>query len=143
MLKKIQLSSRYKRVSVLLLDYTGSKRRALQNLMFFVTAHNPTPPPPPNEERGRESYPRPTADPPQCHSNSWHIRSPAGVFVSFSLQPEQETSPKVQIGHILLRAEFKGDRQTSKPATLPEPERDRGGGDTATFYFPKKSQNTL
>lgn len=136
------------KLSALLLDCAA---RAIPNTgpsktSCCLSQHiRPPPPTSSNEERGWVKYPRPTADPPQCHSNSWHIRSPAGVFVSFSLQPEQETLPKVQRGHILLHAEFKEDRQTSRPATLPEPriQIGKGGGGTATFYLPKKSQNAL
>lgn len=51
------------------------------NLMFFVAA---------DDEGGLgENYPRPTADPPQCQSNSRRGGEVlAGVFVSFPLQPQ-------------------------------------------------------
>lgn len=138
------------KLSVLLLeDAAGAKRESDSqtpgppNLMVFVAAHFL---PPPMTREDEEKYPWPTADPPQCQSNSWHGRSTAGVFVSFSLQPEHETLPKVQIGHILLRTESKEDRQTSRPATLPELRskiRWGGEGATATFYFWKLSQKAL
>lgn len=124
---------------VLLLEYAVWTReeRAIPNTgpskpsSCFLSKHISSP-----QERAGEKYPWPSADPPQCHSNSWHERTTAGSLSVSLCNQSRRHCPKSRGVTFCCGAEFKAERQTGRPATLPEPERESHS--PATFYSLKK-----
>lgn len=139
------LQARKWKAQVLLLEYTVWTRdkRVIPNTgpskpsSCFLSKHITTPPhPPPRSEQEKN-----ICDPVLTHHNvtlTHGIREllPGSLSVSLCNQSRRHC-PKSRGVTFCCRAEFKAERQTGRPATLPEPEREIRAP-TATFYSLKK-----